>query len=124
MKHKTERMIERYIQAGYEITPINHRGELGGDKTYSPQELDTLYRNGNRQLMRLYEKVRNLAKSHDILIVRYDNVYTPEFLKSLNNIYKVYFCDDDPEGSDVRSKPYVHAFDHCFAAAVNFDKKN
>ena len=121
-KYKTERMIERYIQAGYDITLINHREELGEDKTYTTKELYKLYRKKDSRLMQLYEKVARLSKTHDIFIVKYDNVYLPEFLKSLNDIYKVYFCDDDPEGSNVRSKPYVYAFDYCFAAAVNFDK--
>lgn len=122
MKVKTENMIKRYVQKGYNITPINHREELGEDKTYTPDELYRLYHKRDPRLMQLYKKIANLAKTHDIFIVRYDNVYLPEFLKSLKDIYKVYFCDDDPEGSDVGSKPYVHAFDHSFAAAVNFDK--
>lgn len=122
IRAKTENMIERYIQAGYYITPINHREELGEDKKYTPGELYRLYQKRDPRITQLYEKIASLAKTHDIFIVRYDNVYLPEFLKSLEGIYKVYFCDDDPEGSDVRSKPYVHAFDHSFAAAVNFDK--
>lgn len=123
MKFKTEKMIKRYIEAKYSITSINHREELGEDKTYTPSELHELYQKKDPQLMQLYKKIAQLAETHDILMVRYDNVYVPEFLRSLsNNIYKVYFCDDDPEGSDVRSKPYVHAFDYSFAAAVNFDK--
>lgn len=122
MKYKTEKMIERYTKAGYGITSINHREELGEDKTYAPKELYKLYHRKDRRLVRLYKKITQLSKNHDIFIVRYDNVYVPEFLESLNNIYKVYFCDDDPEASDVRSKPYVHAFDYSFAAAVNFDK--
>lgn len=122
MKYKTERMIERYIQAEYDITSINHREELGEDKSYTPKELHKLYQKKDPRLMHLYKTVANLAKTHDIFIVNYNNVYISEFLKHLKNIYKVNFCNDDPEGSDHCSKPYVHAFDHSFAAAVSFDK--
>ena len=72
-------------------------------------------------MARLYEEVEQLAQSHDVLMVIYDNVYLPEFLEKLKTIYRVYFCEDDPEGSEARSRPYVHAFDHSFAAAVNYD---
>ncbi|MCK4735931.1 MAG: glycosyltransferase, partial [Methanophagales archaeon] len=119
-----EEELKRWINAGYEITPLNDREELGIMNPWAPDELDRLYRNKDERLIKLYNKVRMLAKTHDIFIVNFGNVYHPEFVKSLKDtsIYSVITSGDDPESSDWCSKPYVYAFDHAFAFGVNFDK--
>jgi glycosyltransferase involved in cell wall biosynthesis len=114
-------MIDAYRDAGYDITEVNHREIIGEDRTYTPAALYERYNSRHSGLMELYRQVTTLAATHDVLMVIYDNVYTPEFLQSLRGIYKVYFCADDPEGADVWSKPYVNAFDFAVAGAVNFD---
>jgi len=62
------------------------------------------------------------SKNYDILIV-WDNEYDQNFLDSLKNIYKVFYCVDDPYGSQGRSKPFVKHFDYSFSGAVMYDKK-
>ena len=123
MVPRTQQMLGMFRRAGYEITDINHREFLGENRTYSSAELSERYRNNYEPLARLYATVRQRSRDYDAFMVLYDNVYIPEYLRSLDGIYKVYFCDDDPEGSEVRSRPYVRAFDYSFAAAVNFDAK-
>ena len=114
--------IREWINNGYDVTSINHRNELNVERAWPPAELDELYRKREKRLWKLYDNIRNLAESHDIFMVNYENVYHPEFIKSLRNIYTVLVSGDDPEGSDYRSKPCVRAFDHSFAWGVNFDK--
>ena len=109
--------------AGWNITAVNHRKALGEDKTYTPQELRERLEGRSKPMIDLYDQIRSFAQDHDILIVEYDNVYLPEFLDSLD-IFKVHLCGDDPEGSDVRSKPYVRYFDLSVAQTLGFDADN
>lgn len=113
--------IKEKINVGYDITPINYNEELDIERPWSPYELSKLYHNKNKKLCKLYDKIKNLAKTHDVFIVNYGNVYAPEFVKSLEDIYTVLVSGDDPDSSDFYSKPYVHAFDHSFSWGVNFD---
>lgn len=116
--------IKGWIDAGYGITSINDRDMLGIDRPWSPDELDRHYHSEDERLLKLYKKVNMLAETHDVFIVNHGNVYHPDYIKSLKDkgIYTVICSADDPESSDYCSKPYVHAFDHSFAWAVNFDK--
>lgn len=117
-----EEDIREWIDAGYEVTAINHREELGIEKAWSPEKLNRAYIEKDARLFNLYGKIRKLSESHDIFIVNYENVYHPDFVESLKNIYTVIVSGDDPESSDSCSKPYVQAFDHSFAWGINFDK--
>lgn len=100
---------------GYDVTPVNHSKLLGLKRSLFPEEVES----DLDKRIELYGKIRDLAESHDILIVT-DNAYSKEFLASLC-IYKVFFCGDDPDGSKVKSKPYVDSFDYAFTGAVNYD---
>jgi spore maturation protein CgeB len=106
----------------YDLTSLNHRKELGIERAWHPDELDKLYRNKDERLLIFYEKVRHMIQDYDVFLVNHENIYHPDFVKSLKNVYTVLASADDPESSDFCSKPYVHAFDHCFAWGVNFDK--
>ena len=119
-----EAEVKQWSNAGYIITSIDHREELGIERAWLPQKLNELYANKDETLYKFYSKIADLAETHDVFIVNYENVYHPEFIKTLKNkhIYTVIVSGDDPEGSDHCSKPYVHAFDHSFAWGVNFDK--
>jgi len=126
INQKTAPLIESSIQEwqklGYDVTSINHAKELGEYKVLLPRELDQLYRSKDQKLLNLYENIKRLAVTHDIFAVDYYNVYHPDFIQSLKNIYTVLVSGDDPDSSDYCSKPYVKAFDHSFAMGVNFDK--
>ncbi len=123
VKPFVEADVRAWRNAGYDINSIDHRKELGGiTRAYSPQKLNELYQNKDANLLRFYDKIRELSKTHDVFMVNYENVYHPEFIKSLKNIYTVIVSGDDPDGSERCSKPYVHAFNHAFAWGVNFDK--
>jgi len=116
-----EQDIEEWRSAGYQITSINHRKLLGNKMALTPDELHKRHVSGDPALMDLYARVRALAATHDVLIVDNENAYDPEFLESLDSVYKVLVSGDDPESSDVRSKPFVRYFDHSFCWGINFD---
>lgn len=120
-----EAEINKWIKAGYNITPVNYLEGTGFDNLLSPSELDRHYKDRDPGLLVFYDKIRKLAMSHDIHIVNYGNIYHPEFIKSLKEtgIYNVIYSGDDPNGSDFCSKPYVGAFDHSFCFGINFDDK-
>ncbi len=89
-------------RAGFDITPLRQ---------------DKLSRED------LLTKTKKFSETHDILIVNYRSLYPPKFIKSLKNIYTVFYCADDPYGSEKVSKPFVRAFNHSFSGAVMYDKK-
>lgn len=115
-----EQSIKEWVTLGYEVTSINNREELGIGQ-YNSTDVDKWYARKDVKLLRHYEKIKQLSESHDVLIVEHGNLYHPEFLKTLRNIYTVFICNDDPEGSRYLSEPNVHAFDHSFTATVYFD---
>jgi len=118
-----EREVEEWRSAGYDVTSFNHRAYSGIPRFPKPDELDAMYRRRHAGLMRLYEKIEQLARDHDVLLVAYDTLYHPEFLGRLRGaIYRVFCSGDDPDSSAFCSKPYVSSFDHCFAWGVRFDE--
>lgn len=119
-----ERDIQQWKNAGFDITSINHREYLGTDSAWSPTELQRRYQARYPKLMDLYARVKSLASIHDVLVVNDDNVYHTEFIRSLNNVYRVLVSGDDPEDSESCSKPYVSSFDHSFAWGINYDSKS
>jgi hypothetical protein len=115
--------IEEWRKAGYDVTSLNHR-EVAGVDYWGHIDIYKRVKNYEQDpdLLRLYNKVKELSEDHDILIVHYENPYSPHFIKSLTNIYTVIDSGDDPESSDYCSKPYVYAFDHAFSPIVNFNE--
>ena len=116
-----ERDIDAWRSAGFNITSFNHREILGVDHALKPLELEERYRTGDPGLLELYRRVRSQIEDNDVFIVDNENVYHPEFLQSLEGVYKVLVSADDPEGSFSSSKPWVKYFDHVFAWGVNYD---
>ena len=120
-----KKIVENLQPYGYRFTIIDWVKELGIDYFSYPSAEDVrrLYNVKDHKLIGLYNKIRNLSKTHDILIVCQSHTCLPEFIESLrNNIYTVFYSGDDPDSSEVCSKPYVKHYDHVFAAGVNFDE--
>ena len=113
--------IDVLNKLGVQTTPIIHRKELGIERRLRPNQLEALYDSKDHNLIDLYDRVTKLASTHDIFIVNHDNVYHPRFIRSLKNVYTVIASADDPDSSDICSKPFVSSFDHAFAWGVNFD---
>lgn len=74
------------------------------------KEIEKKWRNGNKELFRLYKKIATKSQDYDVFI-NYNGINLhPEFVKQLNT-YNVYSCFDDPESSDDLSKPVAWAYD-------------
>ena len=118
-----EKSIVKNLQHhGYTIKIVDWLKELGINYYPSREQIRELYHAKDPKLINLYKKIRNLSKTHEVLIVAQSHVYLPEFIESLDNIYTVFCSGDDPDSSEVCSKPYVKHYDHAFAVGVNFDK--
>ena len=117
-----ENLMKEWEGYDHEITSINYREELGINWPYSASELDTLYSNKDSRLFSFYNKIEQLLKTHDVLLVYAGNIYHPLFLLSLKNVYTVYVGDDDPDSSAFLSEPYAYAFNHSFTCAVVYDE--
>lgn len=117
-------IIENLRHLGFTITLVDWMKELGIDYYPTAAQIKNIYESKDAKLMKLYQKISNLSMTHDVLIVGQSHVYLPEFIESLNNIYTVFYSADDPDSSDICSKPYVKHYDHIFAAGVNFNGKS
>jgi hypothetical protein len=73
-------------------------------------ELDDLWRKKDRKLLGMYENLADVLTNYDVLVNFNGINLHPEFLSQLN-IFKVYSCFDDPESSEVLSKPVAWAYD-------------
>ncbi|MFO8008303.1 MAG: glycosyltransferase [Candidatus Brocadiia bacterium] len=76
-------------------------------------ELDRLWRDRDRRLMRMYRALRKSADDADVLLVYNGANVHPGLLECLPT-YNVYCCFDDPESSHLLSAPVAAAFDAAF----------
>src|SRR4030067_796091 len=90
------RILENLQHYGYRFTVIDWVKELGLNyRNHSAQtavdsadDVRRLYNAKDQMLLDLYNKIRNLSKTHDVLIVNQSHILLPEFIESLrNNIY-------------------------------------
>jgi len=80
-------------------------------------ELDRNWLNGNKKLFKLYEKLLMKCKDYDVFINLNGINLHPDFVK-LIPIIKVYSCFDDPESSNILSKPVAKAYDLCLVGNI------
>ncbi len=80
-------------------------------------ELDGLWRRGDRRLMQLYSDLEKKASEVDVIVLFNGANLHPEFLERLST-FNAYMCFDDPESSDILSKPVAKHFDACFVANI------
>ncbi|WP_179147476.1 glycosyltransferase family protein [Cylindrospermopsis raciborskii] len=72
--------------------------------------LDKKWKKRDTVLMRFYEKLGEKIADSDIFIHYNGALIHPKFLQQFTQL-KIYHCADDPEASDVISRPVVHAYD-------------
>lgn len=99
------RQAQGHDAVGFCITPVEmERRWLTFD------ELDSRWRKGDRVLMRMYEELAGQLENRDVLILYNGANLHPEFVKWMN-VLKVYTAGDDPESTEVLTKPVAPAFD-------------
>lgn len=79
--------------------------------TIFPQ-LDQKWRKKDAALMKLYEVLGEKIDNCDIFIHYNGALIHPEFLAQFKQL-KIYHCADDPDASNVISKPVANAYDIC-----------
>lgn len=80
-------------------------------------KLDQAWRARDPQLMRAYEQLAAAAGNADILLAAGGAMVHPQLLEQLGT-YNILTCSDDPESSDVLSRPVAPSFDFCFPVNV------
>lgn len=77
------------------------------------QTLDKAWKEQFPPLMQAYEKLEDLLSSRHVLIAAGGSMLHPEFISRLS-VYTVFICADDPESSEILSKPVAPSFDFSF----------
>lgn len=81
------------------------------------KELDRKWKYGDKQLLKMYEKLARALENKDVLINAAGINLHPEFVQELS-VFTVFQCFDDPENSDNLSKPVAASYDLCLVGNV------
>lgn len=76
-------------------------------------KLDEKWRTRSADLMAMYTQLEERLRSKDVLVSSGGPMLHPEFVRTLST-FNVWVCADDPESSEVLSKPAAPAFDFAF----------
>ena len=80
-------------------------------------ELDTLWKIKEKTLLSKYEDLLKKLEGFDVFI-NYNGINIhPDFIKNMKT-FNVYCCWDDPESSEILSKPVVSAYDLCMVGNI------
>jgi len=104
-----ERRRSAALTLGYDIT--NFKISEFHPYTIFPY-LDKLWKKGDKKLLTLYEALGKKIDECDIFIHYNGAMIHPDFLNQFNKL-KIYHCADDPDASDVISKPVALNYDIC-----------
>lgn len=104
---REEAYVGRMRALGYDLTgfPLECPGAW-----WPFPKLDDEWRIGNPSLMGMYARLEDLMKGQDVLIADGGSMLHPMFLSKLS-AFKILFCADDPEGSEILSRPIATYFD-------------
>lgn len=106
---RTNSWISRLKLAGYEVEGFSLAYSHDRPVLYF-RELNVLWKFKDKKLIALYKKLAEKITEFDVLMLYNGANLHPDFAAKLDCI-KVYSCFDDPESSEVLSKPVVGAFD-------------
>lgn len=105
-------LIARLVSKGYQI-----EGFCSVPNPPAPvpsfQEIDLLWKSRDKSIRRLHKRLIEKAKNFDILINFNGAGIHPSWLEELPT-FNVYICFDDPESSEIYSKPVAKYFDYSF----------
>lgn len=74
-------------------------------------DLDRLYRARDKFLCSAYDQIREKIRSFDALLANGGSMVHPEFVAEFKDKAMIFSCADDPESSDILSKPVAPSFD-------------
>jgi spore maturation protein CgeB len=105
-----EQLLHRRRERGFDIEMMVLKPDPSTTNVYYFPELDRLWKRGDPKLMRMYEILAEKLQGKDVLIHFNGANLHPEFLQQLS-VFKVYHCSDDPESTDILSKPVAPYYD-------------
>src|SRR6266496_5366684 len=73
-------------------------------------ELDRKWQTSDVRLMKMYEMLARKMEQYDVFVNFNGINLHPEFVQELPG-FRVYSCSDDPESSEILSKPVAWAYD-------------
>lgn len=110
MRNWHTRQMERQRQRGFDVRSFLLKPHSTKDETYYFPKLDRMWRRGDDELLRAYEKLAEQLQDRDVL-VHYSGVNLhPDFLQQLS-VLKVFICGDDPESTPFLSEPIARYYD-------------
>lgn len=102
---------EQWTKIGYPTEVVELPNDL--PKYYYPK-LKKLWKNKDEKLMRFYQHLLDKINSADVFVHFGGAMIMPEFLGTISpNVIKVYHCADDPESSNILSRPVAIFYDMC-----------
>lgn len=111
-----EGIIARHQQRGYDVEGFCVTLNPPGPHLTYP-ELDRRWRERDPRLLQMYEQLEDRLRECDVFILWNGANVHEDFVKSLST-FNVYICWDDPENSDLLSKPVAKYFDFAFTGNV------
>jgi spore maturation protein CgeB len=106
-----EMLLKRRKERGYDVEGFCNT-PLSLNRMWLPfNELDRRWKIGDPVLMKIYEDLAEKIVDKDVLILYNGANLHPEFVKMITGVLKVYTCADDPESTEVLSKPLSPEFD-------------
>ena len=111
---KMERFLESIQMAGFAVEGFPMR--LPGSRSWLPwAELERCWVAHDPSLLRMYEELAEKLDDYDVLLNSGGTNLHPDFLSELPCSKVAYFADD-PEASEMQSRPLAPAYDLVFVA--------
>src|SRR5687767_9816114 len=111
---KYERLLERHRSRGLDFEGFCVTPPALNQRQWLPfEQLDRRWKKNDRALLTMYEALEEKLRRKDVFIVFNGANVHPEFLRNLST-FNVYICWDDPESSELLSRPVAPSFDYCF----------
>ncbi len=116
----TERLaldiVNELRDAGFDIDPICLTIDPPAyAKSYD--EIEKLWIKGDKKLLSLYEDIYKRCEKYDVFFNSVGIHLHRDFVKELP-CFTVFGCNDDPESSEVLSKPVADAYDMCLIGNI------
>jgi spore maturation protein CgeB len=109
-----EGYISRIRQLGYDIESF---GIPCPEGWWTFPKLDVKWRQKSFDLMTAYESLSEKLRAKDVLIASGGSMLHPEFISQLST-FNIFICADDPESSEILSKPVAPFFDFSFTVNI------
>jgi len=116
VKSRTEAWAYRLREAGFDVDLFCLTLDPPGDSLIW-HELDARWRRGDKKLLSMYKDLAIKLKEYDVFVNLTGINLHPKFVEKLD-VFTVFGCFDDPESSELLSKPVAAAYDLCMVGNI------